>query len=81
MVRATGRKTNPPTEPRRRLVGRRRDFWATPTIEELAREQGIKPLTREKLEEAAAFWPDDLDPDDFLAIIREERRRGRDESA
>lgn len=54
-----------------------RGFWGTPSLSELAESQGVSPLNEGNLN-PAAFWPEDLVPDDFLVPILEERRRNRD---
>ena len=48
----------------------------TPDIETLAREQGVEPMTEDRLNEImnASLWPEDEAVDDFLAA-REEWRR------
>ena len=48
----------------------------TKTLEELAGQQGIKPV--QNIEEIFALWPEDDDPDEFLKFIlkrREEERK------
>lgn len=42
------------------------------TVEELAAEQGVKPLDR--IEELAIDWPKEDSIDDFLTLVREVRR-------
>ena len=56
--------------------GRLDDEWDdTPSIEELAAEQGVKPVARfEDL--LGDFWPDDEDVDDFIAAVRRWRQHG-----
>lgn len=51
------------------------EFWRSADADQLAREQGIRPLDVSRLG-PAPFWPKRLDPDDFIAGIYEERRRG-----
>ena len=46
------------------------DFWVTPDFEELRVRQGVGPLSRETLKRAP-FWPDGLDPEEFLALIKD----------
>ena len=49
------------------------------TIAELAKEQGVKPITWDEL---VALWPGkDDDPDEFLEFIRTIRGRGRNSNA
>ena len=48
------------------------DFWKGKTVDELAREQGVKPI--KSLDELAGDWPEEDSIDDFLAFIREVRR-------
>jgi hypothetical protein len=50
-----------------------REFWNPPSIDELIRRQGVKPVDTRQL--GADFWEED-DIDEFLA----ELRRWRDES-
>ena len=47
------------------------------TIEELAAEQGVKPVTDLK-SLVADFWPEDETADDFIAAVRAWRREGTD---
>jgi hypothetical protein len=60
---------------------KRRPFWESPSLEELAEQQGVTPV--EDLEELAKLWPVHDDPDDLLRFILQERsarrqvRRGR----
>ena len=49
-----------------------RDFWRTKTVAELAKEQGVKPVTN--LSDLKIDWPDDESVDDFIALVREVRR-------
>ncbi len=47
------------------------------TIEELAAEQGVQPVTDfESL--LGDFWPEDETADDFIAAVRAWRREGTD---
>lgn len=39
----------------------------------LAEEQGVKPMTLEKLKAMGAVWPEDESIDDFIATIRKRR--------
>ena len=48
------------------------DFWNGKSVEELAREQGVKPCINPA--DLAIDWPDEDSVDDFLALIREVRR-------
>ena len=46
------------------------------TIEELAEEQGVKPMDwKAAAERARGIWPDDESIDDFLAFLEESRGR------
>jgi hypothetical protein len=45
------------------------------SIEELARQQGVKPVT--DLDEIGALMPEEFDPDAFLAWLAEERAARR----
>ena len=56
-------------------------FWREKTIEELAAEQGIRPVERleDILGRGADLWDDDEDFERFLKGIRERRRQGRGE--
>jgi hypothetical protein len=50
--------------------GQTSDFWKTRTVEELAAEQGVKPV--ESPEELLGdFWPNEESIDDFLTWLRE----------
>jgi len=46
-------------------------FWRGKSIEELAREQQIQPVS--DLDDLAGEWPDDESVDDFLVLIRRSR--------
>jgi len=48
------------------------DFWHGKSVEELAREQGVKPCTNPA--DLAGAWPQDESLDEFLTLIREARR-------
>jgi hypothetical protein len=52
-----------------------RPSWESLSIEELAEQQGVKPV--EDLQEIANLWPMDDDPDDLLRFILDERRARR----
>ena len=47
----------------------------TKALEELARQQGIKPV--QDIEEIFALWPEDDDPDELLNFILSERAERR----
>ncbi len=51
-----------------------RSFWEAPTIEELAAQQGVKPVT-DVATLAADFWPSEMSVDDFLALIDDNEPR------
>ena len=55
---------------------RAHSFWSSSSLTELAEAQGVAPV--EYLEDIAALWPSDDNPDDVLAHVLEERtaRRG-----
>jgi predicted DNA-binding antitoxin AbrB/MazE fold protein len=55
----------------REVNGAAAGFWATPTIDELRRQQGTLPVRR--VEELAGDWPADDSLDEFLDSVR----RGR----
>jgi hypothetical protein len=62
--------------PRSRLSSRLISFDAQPSLEALAREQGILPVADfDAL--LANSWPDDESADDFLAAREQWRREGR----
>jgi hypothetical protein len=48
------------------------DFWKGKSVDELAREQDVKPSTNPA--DLAIDWPEEDSIDDFLALIREVRR-------
>lgn len=48
------------------------DFWQGKSVEQLAREQGVKPCT--SAGDLAISWPEDESIDEFLTFIREARR-------
>ena len=48
------------------------DFWQNKDAEQLAREQGVKPIG--DISELAGDWPEEDSIDEFLAFIREGRR-------
>jgi len=47
-------------------------FWDGKSVEELAQEQGVVPIS--DLAKLAIDWPQDELADDFLTLIREARR-------
>jgi hypothetical protein len=47
-------------------------------LEELAAEQGVKPVESPKVLRGD-FWPEDESLDEFLAWLRKLRREGREE--
>ncbi|HEV2948865.1 MAG TPA: hypothetical protein VGX70_15945 [Gemmataceae bacterium] len=49
------------------------DFWRTKTIEQLAKEQGVKPIENPD-DLLGDFWPEDESIDDFLLWLRRLRR-------
>jgi predicted DNA-binding antitoxin AbrB/MazE fold protein len=52
-----------------------RTFDEAPTLDELAREQGVQPIT-DPLSIGGDFWPEDEDLDEFIATIRKWRQEG-----
>jgi hypothetical protein len=54
------------------------DFWRAKSLEELAAQQGVRPVKwlEEVLGQGADLWTDDADLDAFLRALRERRRRG-----
>jgi hypothetical protein len=52
-----------------------RTFWESPSLRQLAAEQGVEPI-RDVRELAGGFWPKDEGPDEFVDWLREQRRRG-----
>jgi hypothetical protein len=51
------------------------------TIEQLAEEQGVKPMDwKTAAERAKGVWPEDEDIDEFLAFLRESRKDAAPES-
>jgi hypothetical protein len=48
------------------------DFWAGRTVEDLAREQGAKPI--QSLGDLAIDWPEEDLIDELIALVREVRR-------
>ena len=47
------------------------EFWRGKSVEESAREQGVRPIR--DLDDLAAEWPEGESVDDFLALIRRSR--------
>jgi hypothetical protein len=61
-------------------AAQRPEFGHHPTIEELAAEQGVGPITSiDSLR--ADFWPEDEDPDAFVDAIRRWRRENPGQDA
>ena len=56
-------------------AGEASPFWESMSLEELAEQQGVAAV--DNLDEIAALWPGDDDPDDLLAHILDERRARR----
>ena len=52
-------------------------FNALPTLEELAREQGVSPVADPKAVRGD-FWPEDESVDDFLEARKRWRREGQE---
>ena len=48
-------------------------FWENKTLEQLVKEQGVKPI--EDANELVGDWPPEDSIDDFLAFLREIRKR------
>ena len=48
------------------------DFWRTQSIDELARQQGIRPI--HSADDLGGDWPDEDSIDEFIALLREVRR-------
>jgi hypothetical protein len=48
------------------------DFWKAHSLEELAQEQGVRPL--QSADELKGDWPEDESIDEFLQILREIRK-------
>lgn len=48
------------------------DFAQAKTVDELAEEQGVKPVN--SLDDLAIDWPEEDSIDDLLSLIREVRR-------
>ena len=56
------------------------DFWQTKTVEELAVEQGVKPIENPD-ELLGDFWPEEERVEDFLAALHEWRGHKRADPA
>jgi hypothetical protein len=54
------------------------DFWKSKTLEELAAEQGIRPVEDldEVLGQGTDLWRDDAELEAFLAALRKLRQTG-----
>ncbi len=54
------------------------DFWKPTSLEKMADEQGGKPIQRleEVLGGGGDLWRSDAELDEFLARLRERRRKG-----
>jgi hypothetical protein len=50
-------------------------FWTSLSLEELAQQQGVEPVS--DLDEISDLWPLDDDPDEMLHHILDERRGRR----
>ena len=67
---APARRTGPPVMSGREFMSQPRRTW-----QELAAEQGVRPV--ERFEDLLGdFWPEDETADDFIAAVREWRREG-----
>ena len=66
-------------EPKRSTKPPAGDFWGPrKTLEQLAAEQGVKPLTQADLDEMKEYGDEFFpDIDEFLAWVYESRREGR----
>jgi len=49
-------------------------------LQQLIKEQGVKPVTADDLEEMSrsTFWPENESADDFIRFVRESRTEGRE---
>jgi hypothetical protein len=52
-------------------TGEGKSFWQSVSLEELAEEQGVMPVSTP--EEVFALWPVDDDPDDLLNFVLHDR--------
>jgi len=59
--------------------GEGRSFWQPVSLEELAEEQGVAPVSSP--EEVFALWPADDDPDDLLNFVLNDRGARRKQAA
>lgn len=50
-------------------------FWNSQTLDDLAAQQGVSPVS--DLDEISALWPADDDPDELLGHIQHEREARR----
>jgi hypothetical protein len=50
-------------------------FWMPATLQELAAQQQVSPVT--DLDEIAALWPEESDPDALFEHVMTERRQRR----
>ncbi len=57
----------------RKSIGTRSDFWESKSVEELAREQGVKPV-EDPNDLKGDFWPEAESVDEFLAWLRAQRQ-------
>jgi hypothetical protein len=48
-------------------------FWQNKTVEQLAQEQGVGPISN--IEELAGDWPPEDSMEEFLQFLREIRKR------
>jgi hypothetical protein len=55
----------------------RRDFWNSKSLDQLAAEQGVKPVENPD-DLKGDFWPEDESIDDFLVWLRALRREGKE---
>jgi len=69
-LKTTSRRKAIPPSPRSVLSS---DFWRAKTVEELASEQGVKPVENPN-DLLGDFWPEDESIDDFLRWHRQLRR-------
>lgn len=51
-----------------------REAWAR--LLKQAEAQGVKPMTKEKLDAMAGVWPEDEDVDDFITAVQQWRSEG-----
>lgn len=60
----------------RKRTPEQREAWER--LLKQAEAQGIKPITKEKLDAMASVWPEDEDVDDFIAAVQRWRSEGRE---